>query len=424
VLLRLEIAQAGAGYLMRGQNRRFLKVSETFDYIVIGSGSAGSLMANRLWPIRQQPRDRGGPVGPEWPVNIKTAMPVGNIFLIPRLRYNWKHTLSGNAQIGGRSINFPRGKLMGGCSAINGGVYIRGQREDYDAWVRAGNVGWGYGDVLSAFMAVENYAGADKPWHGKGGELDVQKPRSFNPITHAIIAAAQGGHQRNDDFAGKNRPVSAPMTSTSDAARLSSARAFLNPVLKRPNLTVLSETMARHPVRPGRAAGIEIEQGGAANPDRPARGGAVRRGDQLAAIADAFGHRPGGHLRERASRCCMICRAWARIFRIIRPSMSRWRTPAGILCALAAHLWPYPAQPLALPVAPGWHAGQQCCGMRRLSLHRRQRAARYPDHLSGRAQGQCARHPLRTWLYGADPTAAPKSEGSVRWPATGPPTSR
>jgi choline dehydrogenase-like flavoprotein len=174
-------------------------------------------------------------------------MPVGNIFLIPHARYNWKHTLSGNAQIGGRSINFPRGKLMGGCSAINGGVYIRGQREDYDAWARAGNAGWAYSDVLPAFTAVENYAGADKPWHGKGGELDVQKPRSFNPITHAIIAAAQqAGHQRNDDFAGERQAGFGPYDlNQRRGTRLSSARAFLNPVLKRPNLTVLSETLAR-----------------------------------------------------------------------------------------------------------------------------------------------------------------------------------
>jgi choline dehydrogenase-like flavoprotein len=138
----------------------------------------------------------------------------------PHARYNWKHTLSGNAEIGGRSINFPRGKLMGGCSAINGGVYIRGQREDYDAWEHAGNKGWAYKDVLPGFMAVENYEGPDKPWHGKGGELDVQKPRSFNPITDAIIESAQqAGHRRNDDFAGSVRRASAPMTSTSGAAR-------------------------------------------------------------------------------------------------------------------------------------------------------------------------------------------------------------
>jgi choline dehydrogenase-like flavoprotein len=282
-----------------------LKVSETFDYIVIGSGSAGSLMANRLSadPANRVALIEAGPSDRRWPVNIKTAMPVGNIFLIPHVRYNWKHTLSGNTQIGGRSINFPRGKLMGGCSAINGGVYIRGQREDYDAWVRAGNVGWGYGDVLSAFMAVENYAGADKPWHGKGGELDVQKPRSFNPITHAIIAAAQqAGHQRNDDFAGEKQAGFGPYDlNQRRGTRLSSARAFLNPVLKRPNLTVMSETMARRILFDrGRAAGIEIEQGGARRTLTARRevvlcGGAINS-PQLLMLS---GIGPAGHLREK-----------------------------------------------------------------------------------------------------------------------------
>lgn len=243
-------------------------MDESFDYIVIGSGSAGSLMVNRLSADRTKrvALIEAGPSDRKWPVNFKTAMPVGNIFLIPSPRYNWKQELTGNAAIGERKINFPRGKLFGGCSAINGGVYIRGQREDYDAWAENGNQGWSYDEVLPAFKAVENYAGPDKPWHGKGGELDVQKPRSFNPITSAILdAAEQAGHARNDDFAGERKDGFGRYDlNQRNGTRLSSARAFLHPALSRLNLTVYAETMVRRILFDrGRAIGIEVEKDGA-----------------------------------------------------------------------------------------------------------------------------------------------------------------
>ncbi|TCU58511.1 choline dehydrogenase-like flavoprotein [Novosphingobium sp. PhB57] len=243
-------------------------MNDSFDYIVIGSGSAGSLMANRLSadPANRVALIEAGPSDRKWPVNLKTVMPVGNIFLLPSDQTNWKQALKGNAAVGNRTINFPRGKLLGGCSAINGGVYIRGQKEDYEAWEAAGNAGWSYDDVLPAFKAVENYAGPDKPWHGKGGELDVQKPRSFNPVTGAILdAAEQAGHYRNDDFAGERKDGFGRYDlNQRKGTRLSSARAFLHPVLKRPNLTVLDETLVRKIVFDrGRAIGIEIERQGA-----------------------------------------------------------------------------------------------------------------------------------------------------------------
>ena len=243
--------------------------SRRFDYIVVGAGAAGCVIANRLSadPAIRVALIEAGPSDRQFPVNWKTTLPIGNIFLLPHARYNWQHVFEGGPGVNDRQIACPRGRLLGGCTSVNGTIYIRGNRRDYDDWATRGNEGWRFADVLPWFVKHENRAGPPSPLHGRGGELDVQQLRSSNPLSRAFVAAAaeaEAGHARSDDFNGAEQDGFGLFDlNQRDGVRLSSSRAFLHPVLDRPNLELFTDTLVEKlRIEHCRATGVTIVRDG------------------------------------------------------------------------------------------------------------------------------------------------------------------
>jgi choline dehydrogenase len=237
-------------------------MADEFDYIIIGAGSAGSILANRLSAgdatvclLEAGPPDR----------NPWVHIPAGFTRTLTNPKVNWLFESEPSEGTAGRPIYVPRGKTLGGSSSINGHIYNRGQRMDYDSWAQEGNRGWGYADILPYFKRSERRVGGeDKEFHGRDGELPVTDIDGPEPICDAFIDGAIGiGIPRNDDYNGATQAgVGYFQRVIENGRRVSAARAFLNPVKTRPNLDIRTNAHTQRILFEGtRAVGALYKRG-------------------------------------------------------------------------------------------------------------------------------------------------------------------
>ena len=234
-----------------------------YDYVIVGAGSAGCVVANRLSADpgkRVLLLEAGGSDNYHW-----IHIPVGYLYCMGNPRTDWGYSTVKEPGLNGRALAYPRGKVMGGCSSINGMIYMRGQAADYDRWRQLGNPGWGWDDVLPLFRKSENHHALGGPFHGQDGELRVERQRLSWPILDAVREAAEElGIPQVDDFnAGDNLGSSYFEVNQKAGFRFNAVRAFLKPVRHRTNLAVRTKAHVERIVFEGqRAAGLDLRLAG------------------------------------------------------------------------------------------------------------------------------------------------------------------
>ena len=234
-----------------------------FDYVIVGAGTAGCVLANRLSAdpdINVLLLEAGGRDNYFW---IK--IPIGYLYTMNNPRTDWCLKTEEEPGLNGRALAYPRGKTLGGCSAINGMIYMRGQARDYDQWRQMGNNGWGWDEVLPAFRKSEDFASGPDEFHGAGGEWRVEEQRLSWEILDAFREACfQIGIPKTDDFnRGTNEGAGFFQVNQKRGVRWSAAHAFLHPVKHRSNLTILTRAQAsRLTLSEGRVTGVAFRLDG------------------------------------------------------------------------------------------------------------------------------------------------------------------